>query len=144
MSLHHSEIIQLHLPARMTYLHLLSDCIADLLGLVDSLDDAEMLIYNVQLAAHEACTNIVSHAYAGKPSGENRIEIELAFHPNPPRLEINLRDTGRSFEPALVPSPNLDEAQIHGYGLFLMRNLMDSVTYTSQAGGNEWCLVKNL
>ncbi|WP_129631106.1 ATP-binding protein [Candidatus Oscillochloris fontis] len=144
MSLQHPEVVRLDLPARYTYLHILSDCIADMLRQIDGIEDHEMLTYNMQLAAHEACTNIVGHAYAGSQSGNERIVISLALFPHPRRLQIELRDTGRSFDPEEVPTPTLDQAQVHGYGLFLMRNLMDSVTYTPQPGDNHWCLVKHL
>lgn len=144
MSLQQPEVIRLDLPARNSYLHILSECIADMLRLVDEVSDTETLTYNVQLAAHEVCTNIVNHAYAEKGAGEGRIDVLLALHPGPLRLEIELRDSGRSFDPEVVPEPSMHEAQIHGYGLFLIRNLMDTVTYTPQAGGNHWCLVKNL
>ncbi len=144
MSLQHPEVIRLDLPARYTYLHILSDCIADMLRQIDGVEDHEMLTYNMQLAAHEACTNIVGHAYGGGSTGDERIVISLALRPHPRRLEIELRDTGKAFNPDVIPSPNLEQAQIHGYGLFLMRNLMDTVTYTAQPGDNYWCLVKNL
>jgi serine/threonine-protein kinase RsbW len=144
VNLQHLEIIRLDLPARYTYLHILSDCIADMLRQVDGVEDHEMLTYNMQLAAHEACTNIVGHAYEGAHTGDERIVISLALHPHPRRLEIELRDTGKAFNLDIVPSPSLEQAQIHGYGLFLMRNLMDTVTYTAQPGDNYWCLVKNL
>lgn len=144
MSLQHPEVVRLDLPARYTYLHILSDCIADMLRQIDGIEDHEMLTYNMQLAAHEACTNIVGHAYAGAQSGNERIVISLALFPHPRRLQIELRDTGKSFDPDVVPAPTLDQAQVHGYGLFLMRNLMDSVTYTAQPGDNYWCLVKHL
>jgi serine/threonine-protein kinase RsbW len=144
VSLQHPEVIRLDLPARYTYLHILSDCIADMLRQIDGVEDHEMLTYNMQLAAHEACTNIVGHAYAGTDGGDERIIIALSLFLQPRRLQIELRDTGRAFDPDVVPSPSLDQAQVHGYGLFLMRNLMDTVTYQAQAGDNYWCLVKNL
>lgn len=136
------EVVRFDLPARYTYLHLLGDCIASMLKLVDGIVDAEMLVYNVQLAAHEACTNIVNHAYGN--TGEGRIVITLALQFDPHRLTIELQDTGRPFEPEKYTSPNLDEVRIHGYGLFLIRNLMDSVSYTPTTGRNLWCLTKDL
>lgn len=142
MSLQHSEIIRLDLPARYAYLHILSDCIAEMLSQVEDINDRDLLTYNIQLAAHEACTNIVNHAYGGDCEG--RITIVLALMPRPPRLVIELRDTGKPFDIGSVPEPNLEEAQVHGYGLFLIRNLMDSVTYTPRSGDNYWCLVKHL
>jgi serine/threonine-protein kinase RsbW len=144
VSLQHPEVIRLDLPARYTYLHILSDCIADMLRLIDGIEDPEMLTYNVQLAAHEACTNIVGHAYDGSNTGEERISISLALRPQPLRLEIELRDTGKSFNPQVVPAPNLEQAQIHGYGIFLMQNLMDKVTYTAGTEDNYLFLVKHL
>lgn len=142
MSARHPEHIKLDLPARFTYLHLLSDCIADLLRLVDGLNDHETLIYNVQLAAHEACTNIVNHAYGSGHEGRIRIELTLEFAP--PRLTIDLQDTGRPFNEDAYMAPDLETAQVHGYGLFLIRNLMDTVTYTPATGRNHWSLIKNL
>lgn len=136
------EVLRLDLPARFTYLHLLGDSIADLLTLVDGVDDAETLVYNIQLAAHEVCTNIVNHAYNN--SSEGRIAITLTLGFEPPHLMIDLHDTGRTFDPDSVAEPNLDEVRIHGYGLFLIRHLMDTVTYTPEMGHNRWCLVKNL
>jgi serine/threonine-protein kinase RsbW len=144
VSLQHSEVIRLDLPARHTHLHILSDCIASLLKLADGVVDPEMLLYNIQLAAHEACTNIVSHAYAGANAGEGRINISLALHPKPLRFEIELRDTGRCFDLADAPNPSLQEPQIHGYGLFLIHSLMDDVTYQAHNDSNYWCMVKNL
>jgi serine/threonine-protein kinase RsbW len=144
VSLRDSEVMRLELPARHTYLHIVSDCIAHLLRLADGLDDAEMVIYNVQLATHEACTNIVTHAYADCTAGEGRIEACLALHPDPMRIEIELRDTGKSFDLTSIPPPSLLEPQVHGYGLFLIRSLMDDVHYQPQQGVNCWSLVKNL
>lgn len=142
MSLQHSEVIRLDLPARHAYLHLLSETIAELLRQAGASN--ETLVYNIQLAAHEVCTNIVSHAYRNRQRNEDRVNVTLTFHPQPPCLEIELHDNGETFDPELVPQPNLSEAQIHGYGLFLIRHLMDRVIYTARSDGNYWHLVKYL
>jgi serine/threonine-protein kinase RsbW len=138
----HPELVRLDLPARHLYLRLLSDCIAELLKLVDGIVDAETMVYNIQLAAHESCTNIINHAYGGNDQG--RIEIALTLDFEQPQLEIELHDTGLPFDWNTYNSPDLSEAQIHGYGLFIMQNLMDKVSYTSLPGRNRWHLVKNL
>jgi serine/threonine-protein kinase RsbW len=138
----HPEVVWLDLPARYTYLHLLSDCIADLLQLVEGNTEAELVPANIQLAAHEACTNIVGHAYGN--TGAGRINIKVALEFDPTRMTIELQDEGRPFDSAKYTAPNLDEVQIHGYGLFLIHSLMDEVTYTPLPGRNRWYLVKNL
>jgi len=139
----HPELVRLDLPARYTYLHLLSDCIADMLRLVEGVSDFETLSYNVQLAAHEVCTNIITHAYSN--SGDGRIEMTLTLRRDEqPCLTIDLHDTGKAFDAESYNAPDLDEVRVHGYGLFLIRNLMDNVTYTPTAGRNHWSLTKNV
>ena len=142
MSIQPSEVIRLDLPANHKHLNIRGACISELLIRVEHVDDREAIVYNLQLAAHEACANIIDHAYAG--SIDRRILITLTLIGHPRRLIIELHDTGFSFDLATVPEPNLDEAHDHGYGLFLMRSLMDKVTYTSRPEGNHWELVKHL
>jgi serine/threonine-protein kinase RsbW len=137
-----SEVIRLDLPATHKHLNILSACIAELLVRIEEINEREAVIYNLQLAAHEACANIIDHAYAGEL--ERRIAIMLTLAARPRRLIIDLYDTGCSFDFASVPEPNLNEAHDHGYGLFLMRSLMDEVSYISQPEGNHWSLVKHL
>ena len=142
MSIQPSEVIRLELPANHKHLNILGACISELLARVEHVDQREAVIYNMQLAAHEACANIIDHAYAGDL--DRRIFITLTLTGRPRRLIIELHDTGFSFDLAAVPEPNLDEAHDHGYGLFLMRSLMDEVAYTSRPEGNHWALVKHL
>jgi serine/threonine-protein kinase RsbW len=139
----HTERVRLELPARHMYLHLLSDCIAAVLHRVEGLCDAEAIRYNVQLATHEACTNIIRHAYDGTADGRIEIVLTLQFA-QPPCLAVDLYDTGRPFDKDAYKPPNLAKVQEYGYGLFLIRNLMDSVTYTPTPGRNHWRLIKKL
>ena len=97
---------------------------------------SEKEIYSIQLAADEACSNIIEHAYEGIDTG--KIECECEFSRG--ELEIVFRDQGKKFNPSSVPEPNLkadlSERQIGGLGMYLMRKLMDEVKYesTPQAG----------
>ena len=142
MSAHEPEVVRLDIPSNAKYLTLLSACIAEMLARADNLAQRETVTYNIQLAAHETCTNIVDHAYAG--SKDNRILIHLALLDHPFRLVIDLFDTGRSFDLDMTPVPNLDRPQVHGYGLFIVRSLMDEVVYQPQLGNNHWRLIKHL
>ncbi len=142
MSLSHSEVIQLDVPASYYYLRLVSICIEELLTRMDNLSDRDILTYNIQLATHEVCTNIIDHAYAGNPQG--RIMMTFKLTPQPAQIVIHLRDTGDTFDFQSIPDPDLDEVREHGYGLFLIRSLMDQVTYNSAPNQNHWELVKYL
>jgi serine/threonine-protein kinase RsbW len=142
VSVQPSEVIRLDLPATHKHLNILGACISEFLARVENVDERESIVYNLQLAAHEACANIIDHAYAGE--AEHRILIEMSLTLRPRGLAIELHDTGCSFDIESVPEPNLNEAHDHGYGLFLIRSLMDEVRYTSRPDGNYWLLMKHL
>lgn len=142
MTLDQQAVVKLDLPATYKYLNVLSGCIAEIMTHVDGIDDREAMVYNLQLAAHEICTNIVGHAYLDKGTG--RIEVALSLTEQPRQLVIELEDHGRSFDPAVVPAPSLDQPQVHGYGLFIVQSLMDEVDYRPRSEGNHWRLVKYL
>lgn len=134
-------MIRLELPATYKYLSVLEACIAAMLERVESIPERNILAYNVTLAVHETCTNIVEHAYDGQAG---KIKAILCLADEPRRLVIDLYDTGRSFSMPEIQPPNLEEVQTNGYGLFLIHELMDEVSYRSQPGDNRWRLVKNL
>jgi serine/threonine-protein kinase RsbW len=136
------DTIRLDVPATYRYLNVVGACITEVLARVEGLAEPAMVAYRVNLAVHEICANIVEHAYAGQPEG--RIAVTVVLITQPRSLIIDLHDTGRSFDPACVLAPNLNEGQVGGYGLFLVRELMDDVIYQPQPGSNCWRLVKGL
>lgn len=133
--------VRLELPAIHKYLNVIGSCIHAMLEREQSLPGRDSLFYNIELAVHEACTNIVEHAYAGV---SGRIEIAFTLIEEPKQFIIELRDRGQSFNLAAIQAPNLEQPQTSGYGLFLVHQLMDEVTYYPEPGNNRWRLVKNL
>jgi serine/threonine-protein kinase RsbW len=100
-------------------------------------------IYSIQLAADEASSNIIEHAYAGMQGG--KIELDCIIIDD--GLKIVMRDQGKSFDPASVPEPNvkadLADRKIGGLGLYLMHKLMDEVSYeASDKNGNTLTMIK--
>jgi serine/threonine-protein kinase RsbW len=91
----------------------------------------EKEIYSLQLAADEAASNIIEHAYEGVADAY----FDVACDMRGDTLTVIMRDTGRPFNPSNVRQPNLkadlSERQIGGLGLYLMRKLMDDVHYIS-------------
>ena len=136
------ETIRLDLPASYGYLDAVSTLIAALLDSVEGLREPAVLIYNIQLAVYEACTNIVRHAYGGRTDG--RVKVTLILNRQARRLTVELIDTGSSFDPSAVAAINLDQPHERGYGLFLIHSLLDQVTYDPQPGRNRLLLVKDL
>lgn len=102
-------------------------------------------IYAIQLAADEASSNIIEHAYAGIKGGKLEIDVNTSAN----ELKIIMRDRGKSFDPSSVPEPNvkadLSERKIGGLGMYLMRKLMDEVSYESSPdNGNILTMIKRL
>lgn len=135
--------VQLDIPASLKYLHVLGSCLASTIACAQNIVDAEIVTYNAQLALHEVCANIMLHAYAHKPEG-GRIQALIVLNPLSNELIIELSDNGDPFDEVSVKEPDLENGQVHGYGLFLARNLMDSVKYQRQLNQNFWSLTKHL
>jgi anti-sigma regulatory factor (Ser/Thr protein kinase) len=87
-------------------------------------------IYAVQLAADEAFSNIIEHAY----SGECLDKIECKCQLSDTGLTVTMRDCGSPFDPADVPVPDLtaelEDRDIGGLGLYFIRQLMDEVEFS--------------
>jgi serine/threonine-protein kinase RsbW len=96
-------------------------------------------IEDVKLAVAEACTAVIQSENAGDA-------IAITAEATPSMLRLHVRDEGhhrtvaRSFAPL-----DLDEARVAGLGVFIIRTLMDEVSYeTSPEGGASLVLVKRL
>jgi serine/threonine-protein kinase RsbW len=82
---------------------------------------------NIPLACDEAITNAIIHGNRSNP--EKKVNIQVYVSPN--RFRIRVRDEGDGFELARVDDPTRGEALLRpsGRGVYLMRNIMDSVEY---------------
>lgn len=88
-------VVKLDLPASYRYLSVLGECITAMLG-----GDSEAA-NALQLAAHETCTNIIDHAYAGS---NGRIEATLTLDRPRRTFLVETRDHGeRTFDLTLIP-----------------------------------------
>jgi serine/threonine-protein kinase RsbW len=100
-------------------------------------------LYEVLLAVEEACANIIDHAY----KGEGRGEIDLTCEPIEEGFRVILRDQGQPFDPDAIPNPDfsvpLEDLKPGGAGLFLMRKLMDDVSFDfGTSAGNVLTMTK--
>jgi serine/threonine-protein kinase RsbW len=126
-------------PAKFEFLDDIRDFVAEV-ARDGGFDEKE--IYSVQLAADEAASNIIEHAYHGVADGQ----IELTCEMRGAELMIAMQDHGRSFDVSKIKKPNLkanlSERKIGGLGIYLMRKLMDEVNYCSSGAGNRLTMIK--
>jgi PAS domain S-box-containing protein len=87
----------------------------------------------LELAADEAASNIIKHAWHGRTGECIRIEAE-AF---PGRVSVRFIHRGDSFDPASVSPPKLDGSRESGFGTFIIAQSVDSVRYYRDEQGRN-------
>lgn len=104
----------------------------------------EELEMPVTLALEEALSNVIRHGCVP----EQEYDIRVHFSGNEQAVKIEVSDNARPFDPLSLPPPALDvpiqQRKIGGLGVFLVRKLMDEVTYEFREGRNRLCFRKQL
>lgn len=114
-------------------------------GLCSSAGLPESETYRLELCVVEAVTNCVKYAYEN--SSKNEVEIIVSYYQQ--RILFEIYDTGKTLslrnKPTLDFDPddpeNLPEG---GMGLFIIYEVMDSVTYTVSEGKKILSMTKFL
>ena len=94
-------------------------------------------IDEVRMAVVEACINSFEHSHAAA----SRVYLTFAVtgDQEPEKLRITVRDSGLGFEPSAVAEPKIEEKlkaeSKRGWGLKIIRGLMDEVEIESDAEG---------
>lgn len=92
----------------------------------------------LDLIFEEAFVNIALYAYPKGAAGQ--LEI-LTSTPAPGKLQIELADSGTPYNPLHAKQPNLsdklEERTSGGLGVFLLKELSDSVSYRYDQGFNR-------
>ena len=103
---------------------------------------AENAIEDFKIAVDEACTNVIKHAYAG----DDTRKIDLAIIIEDDRFTVRIRDEGRSFQPKYYTEPDIfklaHNRHAGGFGVHIMKRLMDQVEYRTKGNINEVLLTK--
>lgn len=131
---------QITLSAELESLPIFRNLIKTACQNVPDLND--QIIYDIQLAVDEVCTNIITHGYAGMDPGSIMLEVKVEPH----QVIVFITDFGHPFEPAEPPAPNpnakLEEREIGGLGLFFVFMSVDDINYESSETGNITKLIK--
>lgn len=93
-------------------------------------DDADL--GGIELAVHELATNSVDHA----SSSDGHLTLTAELHDR--ELRVELTDAGAPFHQDQVVRPDADEPQVRGYGLMIIEQLADDLTYERVGESNVW------
>lgn len=125
-------------PAHLPVVRAALECLCELIGF------REQARGQIVLAADEALSNVIQHAYHG--ALDRPIEIALSrIGGEGGGLQIEVHHWGEPAEPGEIRPRNLDEVRPGGLGLHIMSNCMDRVEYVpAPAGGTCLRMVKML
>src|SRR3982751_3040678 len=120
-------LIKIQMLGRLQHRDLVLRSVAAACKLVNPRTDTAWNDFRTQVvtAVGEAFNNVVLHSYEGQDEGIVEIEIQT----RPDHICIELRDWGESFDPDSVPLPDFDSLPESGFGIFIIKSLMD-VHYT--------------
>jgi len=129
-----SDIVELRIPCKAEWVAVARLAVAAIASRMHfTIEEVE----DVKLAVAEACTNVIQHAVDAN-------HIEVRCESGPEELRVRVRDNGRGTRPEKISSnPPIDDPQVGGLGVFLIRSLMDRVEYNVQPDrGTDLLMVK--
>lgn len=100
--------------------------------------------YAIRLSCEEIIVNIIRYAYPEQTDGY----IGVGITDSDGELRIVIWDGGRPFNPLEKELPDtsltLENRDIGGLGILLMRQMMDKVSYIHTDGENRLLMIKNV
>jgi serine/threonine-protein kinase RsbW len=113
------DVVELRIPCKAEWVALARLSVAAVASRLSfSIDEIE----DIKLAVAEACTNCIQHA-----NGSALIDIKCEAVEN--GLRISVRDHGRGTHAEQIRSRDLEDERVGVLGVFLIRSLMDDVSY---------------
>jgi len=101
---------------------------------------SEDIKFKIRLCVEEVEENILCY------SGSTWVEVTVTLDDSD--LNIKFVDGGIEFDPLANPDPDincpLEQRQIGGLGIFLCKQMMDSLTYTFTKGCNIFTMSKSV
>ncbi len=104
----------------------------------------QKMAMKLRLACEEVIVNVIHYAYPGQ---EGTFQVSYRVDGGE-ELTIVVRDQGVPFDPLQREDPDislsLDEREIGGLGIFMVRNIMDDLAYQREDGSNVLTMKKTV
>ena len=126
-----------------------TEMLSDVLEFVEEqLESYECSMKNttaICVAIEEVFVNVAHYAYA---DGNGTAVLDVGFDKDTRDVTFVLSDDGTPFDPLKKPDPDItlsiEERQIGGLGIFIVKKTMDSVTYSYENGKNILTMIKKI
>lgn len=113
------------------------ECVMNCRELADVPED---ILFKIRLCVEEVEENILCY------SGSKWVELTVTRKND--EVEIGFRDGGVEFNPLAKDDPDinapLENRQVGGLGIFICKQMMDTVTYHYENGSNNFTMSKKL
>jgi serine/threonine-protein kinase RsbW len=121
----------------------LQNKIAEVARLVDAVESfgshaglSSDLTYRLTLSLDEIVSNVIRHGYSD--TNDHVVEVRLSVHDGV--VTSVIEDDGHPYDPRESPEPDLsmpvEQRGPGGLGIFLVRQMMDSIDYARRDGRN--------
>jgi serine/threonine-protein kinase RsbW len=125
--------IELHIPSVMGYEKIAMECAASMAKKMGFTEDR---IEDLKTAVSEACLNAIEHG--NRMDTSTKVGITLTAGES--RLQVSVKDEGKGIDQ--VPTPSIEskikgEDHPRGWGIFLIKSLVNEVTFEQGPGGGN-------
>lgn len=103
-------------------------------------------VEDLKIAVSEACLNAIEH---GNSLNRN-MKVLIDFTIGASELEIRVKDRGSGFVPGEIGKPDIkrkvegDDPESRGWGVFLIKNMVDELEYRDEGSGTRLRMVVKL
>lgn len=133
--------VDIKVPNQTRYLSLIGRIGEDIARTMKRFNgDRDELAYHLNLVLTEAMANTIRHANEGDPDKVVHIAISIENK----NLAIKVYDQGQGFDINTLAPPDFEGLEERGRGIFIIRSLMDKVSYRRVRGGHILEMLKKL
>lgn len=132
-----AKIVKLEIPSSAQFVNVARKTVE---GIAASMALTDEQTEDLKLAVGEACANAVKFSDPSKPA------VEILYRITQDRLEVEVRNKGKAFDPKKVQQKEQSPEQlpVGGLGLFLIDKVMDELNISSKCGETTLKMVKQL
>lgn len=112
----------------------------------ECVSESDQFAADVEISVGEACTNSVKHC-SDFEREDNQIIVTFSVHgqaDSQQKLTVTVKDQNREFDFNGIAEPNFDEFPESGYGIFIIKEKMENVTYHRDEGCNILTMTKSI
>ena len=133
--------VEIRVPNQTCYLGLIGRVVEELAFAIEKYSgDRETLAYHLNMVLTEAAANAIKYAHRGEPGETVHISISITED----TFSARVYDHGRGFNLDALPEQEFESLEESGRGVFIMKSLMDCVSYSKLDGTNVLEMTKKL